>query len=400
MCGTGSIGQSAGVNQGNSAQVGGSMGGGDTPGSIEAILKQLVEAVTALTQALGGANLIGGGGTSTAVDDANGGADEVDNSGTGGSKMVGPDGKPLVGGDNGGDIKQIGPDGKPIDDPVVDPPVGTPLDVAQGKADKAAQALTDAKVKQADADDDVAVAKSNVEKADKAVTDARTKSIDADKALVDAGAAVTAARAGHGEYTTGASETLANVASKYNVTVAKLRELNPSITVEGSLPAGTKVKLPKGIGTEALVAAAEAKVVEARTASTAARRALDDAIAAAAAAREALRAAEQAAEAAKKAVEDAQKAVDEANKAVDTEKTKEADAAKQKQHEADKTKMLEEVAAAKDKSFDERNKIFQGYFSKETDNARRQDLFVSFVNTLSEEEKTKVFDFLKSQSAA
>jgi LysM repeat protein len=408
-------------------------GGGDLAAMFKPILEQLTQMVAALQQAISGIGMVAdasgeatggghghaggcskGGGHDAAVDNAYGGADSLgdipsgkaaqvgDEHGHGdkdaaqvGSENGGPSGKQAyVGSENGGpsgkgdskvDSENGGPSGK--GDSKVDsenggpgkdvkqittpPPVDTSeVDSANDKVEQSGRGVTDAEVKQKEADDGVAKANAALTAADKKVEDARTASIDADKAMVAAAAAVTAARTGNGEHVAGSSDTLASIAEKYGTTVAELKTLNPSITIEGTLAKDTKVKLPKGVGVDALVAAAEAKVTEARAASEAARAALDKAIAEQRAAREAVKAAEAAAEAAKKALEEAKAA------------------AAAKELEAAKAKLSEELKGATD--INQRGKILAKYTDMESDPARRKALQQVLLDTLEGEEKTNV----------
>ncbi len=148
------------------------------------------------------------------------------------------------------------------------------------------------------------------------MADAQRKQTDADTAVVDAGAALTAARNGHGEHIADGSQTPDQIAVRYGTTLTKLQELNPGIVL-GSLPAGTKVKLPQGVGVDGKVAEAQGKLDAARAVADAAKQVVTAAIAALEAARQAALQAKAAADAAKKAAEDAEQAAAEAKKAAD-----------------------------------------------------------------------------------
>jgi phage-related minor tail protein len=187
--------------------------------------------------------------------------------------------------------------------------------------------------------------------------------------------------------------------------VAKLKELNPNANPgsDGKFDAGTVLVLPKGKGDH--VAAAQTRLDKARDGVNKAEKAVTDAVTALETARKALEAAEAAAKEAKTAATEAQKAADAAQKAYD-----DAVAAAKKTDDTttdgggDKStpvqKMKDELTAAKDKSFDDRNAIFHSYFDKETDTAKKQELFVTFMETCSTEERDRVMKFLESQSGS
>ncbi|MCW2922485.1 MAG: LysM peptidoglycan-binding protein [Thermoleophilia bacterium] len=405
MCGTGTVGSGAAMpmaSMAHNTSVAGASGGGDVAGaagggdmsSIASLLAEISKSIQALQQALAGsgalANAAGGGGhgdmagcdmmgggaggESGAVNGANDGAETIGDTVEGGGGHGHAPAKSVdqtdVAGDTGAgkdapgkDSDVAGDTGAGKDAPGKDSGVagtgGGGNDPTQKSVEKTANEQAQAALVAADkksvdaaaavkaAGEKVTSAKSGVDKAKADLTTAEKGKKTADTALVDAAAALTAAKTGHGEHVADGSITIEQVAKKHGVTVAKLKELNPTITILGSLPAGTKVKLPKGVGVAGKVAEAQTKLDAARTAANTAAKAVTDAIAALNAAREALRQAEAAEAAAKKAAEDAKKAADEAKKAA------EAAAAAEKKAAAD-------AKAAEDKKAAEATKAAEG----------------------------------------
>ncbi len=401
MCGTGTVGSGASMPMAamaHSSSVAGASGGGDVAGatgggdmsSIASLLAEIAKSIQALQQALAGSGALAGamggghgdmagcdmmgggaGGDSAAVDGANDGADaigdtveggghahapgKVDQTDVAGDTGAGKDDAPgkdsEVAGDTGAGKGAPGKDSDVAGTGGSGDPTQKSVEQTASEQAKAAQAAADKKSVDAaaavkDADAKVVTAKAGVTKAETDLATAEGNKTKADTALVDAGAALTAARNGHGEAIGNGSLTLEQIAKRHGTTLAKLKELNPSITILGSLPEGTKVKLPKGVGVAGKVAEAQTKLDAARTAANAAAKAVTDAIAALNAAREALRQAEAAAAAAKKAAEDAEKAAAEAKKAAEAAAAAEAKVAAEAKAAADKKAAEEATAAA------------------------------------------------------
>lgn len=450
MCGTSTVGQTFQMPQTtaqtNTTQVAGehgkgvgqtTQGGGGT--DIAAALAEITKQIDALKQVLAGSSAVagtsGGGAASTAQSmaghaDAKHGADGGGGCGAmggagGGCGGAGKD-SPLDHDNGHGNDSKVDGDsgpGKGKDDSAVDGDTGPGKDgkvdgggetedPKQTEVDKAKAALEVAKKNATDtaaavttAEDKLKTAKADVPKAEKALGDADEAKVKAHADVREARKALEDARKAGGKYVTSAGDTWQSIADKYETTVEKLKAANPNVSPTQSgnkFAGGTEIKLPSGVGNETKVARAIEKLEAARTAAAAADKAVTDALAALTAARAARKAAKEAVEAAKKAADEAQKALEAAKKALeDAEKAAKAEGTEGGGNVEQKPvdKMKEELAAAKDKSFDERNAIFHTYFDKETDQAKKQELFIAFMETCSNEEKERVMRFLNAQQS-
>ncbi|MCW2927101.1 MAG: hypothetical protein JWM86_1069, partial [Thermoleophilia bacterium] len=126
------------------------------------------------------------------------------------------------------------------------------------------------------------------------------------------------ARKGNASYRAVQGDTLASVAAKYGITVAKLNNLNPNVKpdISGKIPAGTVLQAPN----DAAIAAAANKVETAKAGLKTAEEGVTKALAALKAAEDALKAAQTAEKAAKDKVKKAEEAVKVAQKELDAAK--------------------------------------------------------------------------------